>query len=167
MIDTNELRRLAQEATTGPWKILPIGGGRKKLAVADSDFLSLLTITDEGDATFGTVYDDADAKFIAAANPSAISELLNRLESAESDCLEQARLNGMGASREAALMAKLEVVEKERDALRTEIQQLRKEADKFDDGIDWIQRALQAEAEAEAMKRQAPVAWARKTEVNP
>ena len=44
-----------------------------------------------------------------------LPSLLNRLEVAESDCLEQARLNGMGASREAALMAKLEAAEKERD----------------------------------------------------
>ncbi len=45
--------------------------------------------------------------------PAEIIELLDRLEAAESECLEQARLNGMGASREAALMAKLEVAEKE------------------------------------------------------
>jgi hypothetical protein len=44
-----------------------------------------------------------------------LPSLLNRLEVAESDCLEQARLNGMGASREAALMAKLEAAEKEHD----------------------------------------------------
>lgn len=44
-----------------------------------------------------------------------LPSLLNRLEVAESDCLEQARLNGMSASREAALMTKLEAAEKERD----------------------------------------------------
>ena len=113
MIDINELRRLAQAATPGPWKMLPVGDGRQKFAVADSEFLSILTVTDEGGATFGTVYDDADARFIAAANPATVSELLDRLEPAESDCLEQARLNGMGASREAALMAKLEAAEKD------------------------------------------------------
>ena len=48
-----------------------------------------------------------------------LPSLLNRLEVAESDCLEQARLNGMGASREAALMAKLEAAEKERDNANT------------------------------------------------
>ena len=46
-------------------------------------------------------------------NEDEILELLDRLESAESDALEQARMNGMGASREAALMAKLEAAEKE------------------------------------------------------
>lgn len=39
---------------------------------------------------------------------SQMNELLDRLEAAESDALEQARLNGMGAERELALMAKLE-----------------------------------------------------------
>jgi len=73
--------------------------------------------------------------FQKEANPAVINELLDRLEAAESDALEQARLNGMGASREAALMAKLEAAEKERDELRAEIA---------------------------AMKRQEPVAWARK-----
>ena len=47
-------------------------------------------------------------------NEDEILELLDRIEAAESDALEQARLNGMGASREAALMAKLEAAENER-----------------------------------------------------
>ena len=42
-----------------------------------------------------------------------VLELLDRLEEAESDCIEQALLLGMGSSREAALMAKLEAAEKE------------------------------------------------------
>ena len=47
-------------------------------------------------------------------------------EAAESECLEQARLNGMGSEREAALMAKLEAAEKERDALRAKSEQMEK-----------------------------------------
>lgn len=53
-----------------------------------------------------------------------VAVLLNRLEEAESDTLEQARMNGMGASREVALMAKLEAAEKERDALRARIEEM-------------------------------------------
>ena len=89
-------------------------------------------------------------------NEDEVLELLDRLEAAESDALEQARLNGMGASREAALMAKLaatetawkvsekschdliekvipnlrdrlEAAEKERDALRAKIEQMEKQ----------------------------------------
>jgi len=45
----------------------------------------------------------------------AAIEMIDRLEAAEAECLEQALLNGMGSEREAALMAKLEAAEKERD----------------------------------------------------
>ena len=67
---------------------------------------------------------------VEAAGLNAISvqevlELLDRLESAESCALEQARLNGMGSEREAALMAKLEAAEKERDELRIELNDIR------------------------------------------
>jgi hypothetical protein len=113
MIDIKELRRLVQAATPGPWKLLPVGDKSKCFAVADINFLSVLTVVDECGTSFGAVYLDGDAKFIAAANPATVSELLDRLEAAESDALEQARLNGMGASREASLMAKLEAAEKE------------------------------------------------------
>ena len=54
----------------------------------------------------------------------AAVEMIDRLEAAESDAIEQARLNGMGASREAALMAKLEAAEKERDALQAKIAEM-------------------------------------------
>ena len=53
---TNELRRLAQKATPGPWKMLPVGDGRQKFAVADSEFLSILTVTDEGAAEPSGLY---------------------------------------------------------------------------------------------------------------
>ena len=85
MIDTKELRRLAQAATPGPWKLLPVGDKSKCFAVADINFLSVLTVVDECGTSFGAVYLDGDAKFIAAANPAAVSELLDRLEAAKSD----------------------------------------------------------------------------------
>ena len=80
-----------------------------------------------------------------------IEELLDRIEEAEPDCIEQALLLGMGSSREAALMAKLEAAEKTKsdwlranapggwiDALRLECDYLR--------------------TKVEAMERQEPVA---------
>jgi len=45
------------------------------------------------------------------------------------------------------------------ERLRSESSRLHKEVDKFEDGIDWVQRALQAEAQIEAMEKQEPVAW--------
>ena len=41
-------------------------------------------------------------------SPRVFGELLDRLEEAESEAIEQARLNGMGAERELALMAKID-----------------------------------------------------------
>ena len=64
-----------------------------------------------------------------------LTELINRLDAAESDALEQARLNGMGASREAELMAKLEAAEKERDALRAKIEQMEKQGPSVPDDV--------------------------------
>ena len=52
-----------------------------------------------------------DPREIGEAIDAAV-EMIGRLEAAESYAVEQARLNGMGASREAALMAKLEAAEK-------------------------------------------------------
>ena len=94
-------------------------------------------------------------------------EMIERLEEAESDATEQARLNGMGASREAALMAKLEAAEMsdaesvamyrkardERDALRAAV---RHEADCMEAAMAEI-KSLRAKIEA--MEKQEPVAW--------
>lgn len=59
-------------------------------------------------------------------------ELLDRLESAErraedaeKECAQQARLVGMGAERELALMAKLEAAERERDERRKDAERYR------------------------------------------
>ncbi len=75
---------------------------------------------------------------LGAIQTEEVAELLGRLEAAESDALEQARLNGMGASREAAMIAKLEAAERsdaesvamyrkardERDTLRAKVSDL-------------------------------------------
>lgn len=58
-----------------------------------------------------------DPRDIGEAIDAAV-EMIDRLEAAESECLEESRLNGMGSEREAALMAKLEAAEKENKVLR-------------------------------------------------
>lgn len=75
---TQELRKLAEAATQGPW----IAGDDE-----DSDYYLV------GPPSFGTVVTNPvvqlhalnNAEFIAAANPAAILELLARLEKAEKD----------------------------------------------------------------------------------
>ena len=118
-ININELRRLAQAATPGGWYVARGNYvyGCKEVTDGEEVWHPVIACTDDDEVSINF---EGNAKFIAAANPAAISELLDRLEEAESDCLEQARLNGIGASREAALMAKLEAAEKERDFAKTE-----------------------------------------------
>ena len=80
-----------------------------------------------------TVHRHAQVTLSIPIKPQELSELLDRLEAAESECLEQARFNGMGSEREAALMAKLEAAEKERDALRAKIEQVEKQ-----EPVGWV-----------------------------
>jgi transposase len=73
MTDTNALRRLAQAATPGPWDNTDpdptiINSPYNQLAICYRNSRAL-----------------TDAKFIAAANPAVISELLDRLEAAEKE----------------------------------------------------------------------------------
>ena len=138
MIDINELRRLAQAAT-------PHVGHACKYQ--DAHWLREGHVDFENaDLFIASERPQEDAAFYAAVNSATVIELLDRLESAESDCLEQARLNGMGASREAALMAKLEEAEKS-DA--ESIAMYRKARDERDT----------LRAKIEAMENQQPVAW--------
>ena len=147
MIDTKELRRLAQAAMTGP----------------DGVSLNWVKLLQD---------------FQKEANPAAISELLDRLEAAESDALEQARLNGMGASREAALMAKLEAAERDRATfimeignLCTKVEALREQLSKqrsLSQAAQHLAEVAQRRADAlrakiEQMERQEPVAWLHET----
>ena len=120
MIDTKKLRRLTQDATPGPWKMLPVGDGMQKLAVADSEFLSILTVTD-----------DDDARFIAAANPAAITELLDRLEAAEQTVQDHLRIDG----EKARIAQRLEAAEKERDAYKAAYNE-------WVAKTEWVQRGI-------------------------
>ena len=74
-----------------------------------------------------TLNDLLNAKGVSEPLQRAVKALIDRLEEAESEALEQARLNGMGGERELALMAKLEAAEKERDALRAELDALKQQ----------------------------------------
>ncbi len=113
MIDINELRRLAQAAshptTKGRW--IRLFGERTVYDRMEDGCRGIPVVSTDKHPP--SSFEAACLDFIAAANPAVINSLLDRLEAAESDALEQARLNGMGASREAALMAKLEAAEKE------------------------------------------------------
>ena len=123
-----------------------------------------------------------DTREISEAIDAAV-EMIDRLEAAESDALEQARLNGMGASREAALMAKLEAAEKDIAHIKevefprkvravavgwekkcARLEQERDNANAAAAGVALQAETLQAERDAlqakvEEKEKQEPVAW--------
>lgn len=223
MIDINELRRLAQAATPGPW----IAAG-PSFGESLPKHLNEVVVDREGDEDDGYSICNApiglneersdDMAFIAEANPLAIEELLDRLEAAEKSrddllaclgewldktkwvqqgsnegtisakylglhradvmssllgeaekerdalrneiaCVKEVEFPRKAQAVADAWKGKCERLEAERDALRAELAQLHKEADQFGDGIDWIQRALQAEAKIEEMERQEPAGY--------
>lgn len=86
-----------------------------------------------------------------------VHALLDRLEAAEAEALEQARLNGMGSEREAALMAKLEAAERERD----ECNRRRLEAaDHFAAQTALMKKKYDdLRVKVAEMEKQEPVAW--------
>ena len=75
MIDINELRRLAQAATPGPWGTTDA----VDKTIINSSFNQLAICYRNSRAL-------KDAEYIAAANPAAINELLDRLELSEKTC---------------------------------------------------------------------------------
>ena len=79
MIDINELRRLAQAATPGPW----VSQGRYIGTPRHMSYVG--EVRDQCGNWSDTEKSRADAAFISAANPAAISELLDRLEAAGED----------------------------------------------------------------------------------
>ena len=126
MIDINELRRLTQEAKPGPWKACRshecFEGPYFEIDLEDEADYATRPLT-RIEARSGVVaqahdlfeFDKDDANFIAAANPSAISELLDRLEAAEKDiALTERIIDSLGSE--------LNAVANERDELRAKIQ---------------------------------------------
>ena len=112
MIDTKELRRLAQAATPGPWinhGRQPNVAGLPHSAVAAKTLLARVYSEAYGDVEQET----ANASFIAAANPAAISELLDRLEAAEKERDWHAGRCEDAMNECAALRAKIEQMEKQ------------------------------------------------------
>ena len=117
-IDLNKLRRLAQAATPGPWYAT---GKLTRYVEARIDGGLIQEVAACGptkaDGGYGP-QQEANARLIAAANPAAISELLDRLEAAESTRRDDYQNWMTALDRNAELLAKLEAAEKENKALR-------------------------------------------------
>ena len=152
MIDTKELRRLAQAATPGPWVattvVTSIGVCHKV-----GPFPGKTTEHPPRHACLYVDYESADnpadreiyanASFIAAANPAAISELLDRLEAAEKE--------------RDALRVKAEAVESDAAHQKT----LAESALRVAEG--WERKCDALRAKVERMEQQGPVEWQTRT----
>lgn len=111
MINTNELRRLTQAATPGPWHATKSVETNSWAVWSDTTRLMELRPT----KTVDMYRVSNTAAFIAAANPAAISELLDHLEAAEK-AVTEAYQRGYETGQEE--------IEKKRDALRVEVEEL-------------------------------------------
>ena len=136
MIDTKELRRLAQAATPGPWfsdargniwrrppSDLYENGG----SVARDKQIAFVAVWWRGEGVTGYPFEN-NARLIAASNPATVIELLDRLEAAEKD----------SAHHKALAESALRVAK------------------------GWEDKCDELRAKIEAMERQDPVAWVRK-----
>ena len=151
MNDTKELRRLAQAATAGEWYVERGNHiyGRNEVTDKEEVWHPVIACTDDDEIN---VNFEANAAFIAAANPAAISELLDRLEAAEKS--------------DAESLAMYRKARDERDALRVELNEIRYGVAVAHDTIKALRAALQHETDCvEAAKAEIEALRAKITEM--
>lgn len=131
MIDTKELRRLTQAASTGPWRVDEVGVG---FEIAAGDIVVAQAQSIPRDSVQHAAR-RANAAFIAAANPAAVKELLDRLEEAEKErdalrneiaCVKEVEFPRKAQAVADAWKGKCERLEAECDALRAKIEEMGK-----------------------------------------
>lgn len=159
-IDTNELRRLAQAATPGPWYVT---GKLTRYVEARIDGGLIQEVAACGptkaDGGYGP-QQEANARLIAAANPATISELLDRLEAAEREAermkqIVEAQQSGNEADE---LRIHLSLAKEELNRLRSEVIHWMEQKEPGAAGWGAIARNLRARIEE--MEKQEPVAFA-------
>lgn len=105
MTDIRKLRELAEKATKGPWwHRYKDKSGDDTVVTYEGELARAVAVTQWGCGCCSDVPDEEQigtAAFIAAANPSAITALLDRLERAEDLLVQcQERLDGGSKSDE-------------------------------------------------------------------
>lgn len=78
MIDLDELRKLAEAATPGPWHFHQDDG-----TALDISEVCIPRPEEDVDLSIASLLEDRDGAFIAAANPATVLALLDRVERAE------------------------------------------------------------------------------------
>ena len=151
-ININELRRLAQAAshptTKGRW--IRLFGERTVYDRLEDGCRGIPVVSTDKHPP--SSFEAACLDFIAAANPAAITKLLDHLEAAEKDiALKERIIDALGST--------LNAVANERDALRTELADLRSSMTFRTSLIGRIEAERDAlQAKVEAMEKQEPVA---------
>ena len=128
-ININELRRLAQAATPGPWVAKNVSGAGLEIHMihplypdkewpafgTDSAFCKKGLVSYETWTQFPhevqNVQQSKNAEYIAAANPAVINELLDRLEAAEKSDAESIAMYRKARDERDTLRAKIETAE--------------------------------------------------------
>lgn len=129
MTDYSELKRLAEEATPGPWKAQHPNAGQRGSEVADASGLNQIC------ADLGPTH----ALYIAAANPAAVLSLIADLVSRD----QTIRLLNSSAEEVERI---LDGVIVERDQLKAEnerLQQFEAAYTEWSDKTDWVQETVQ------------------------
>lgn len=157
MIDINELRRLAQAATPGPWYAT---GKLTRYVEARIDGGLIQEVAACGptkaDGGYGP-QQEANASLIAAANPATISELLDRLEAWENVFGHLGTPDEVG-NEWHSLSDRLEAAEKENDALHAELSKQQALTDAAQHIAEVAQsRANQLQVKIAEMEKQVPV----------
>jgi len=113
MIDLDELRKLAEAATPGPWEweepsddSYPVGDESLVTTWNEEDGYPKSVVTSWGHDADGVTASAEDRAFIAAAYPQAVLELIERVRVAERQCEVQALgVENTLAERDAAVAA--------------------------------------------------------------
>ena len=115
MIDTNELRRLAQAATSGGWYVERgrYVYGCKDVTDGEEEWHPVIACTDDDETN---VNFEGNAAFIAAANPATTLELLDRLEAAEKERESWKGLAKQFGNELDTMRARIEEMEKQEPA---------------------------------------------------
>lgn len=114
--DVKKLGELAQAATPGPWEVdgtISVMGDVKpetwETVCLTGDFMG----SDEGEKK---AQNEANARYIAAANPAAVLALIERVRQAEAKAAQNGRLADAASDDVDALIRRVEVAEEKEHA---------------------------------------------------
>lgn len=144
-IDIEELKRLAQAATQGPWRASLDGPGEEGWVMGPNGASHYLATGYEGEMAA------KDVRLIAAANPAAVLALIERVEELEQvreqlvdrarRAEESAKWNEPRAAERNDFARRLVKAESERDALRGRLDDVERHAALL---TDWSQATTEA-----------------------